>query len=165
MSNFISKSLGIFGVVNQEHKSLIFFTNFFGFIFLVLLLIFCVFFTRNEWYENLIITSFGLLLGWFIAMLFSPYSEKDGTVFSSIFKAASIFFSGYLVSEISKHPIDLKTIEKKDVIEAFFFLSSILLSWLVVFSNRIYLSNYEKTKVVTPNEQGKVENANGNPTD
>lgn len=157
------KLLNFFGLKNEDHWILIIFTNLFGLIFLIGLIAYslkysCVnlifpcdnflyvykisFCSCNTQYENLIIVMFGLLVGWFLAMLFSPYSKKDETAFSIIFKGVSIFFSGYLVNELSKYSIDLNFfLKKQNLMLTFLFLASILLSWLVVFSNRIYMND------------------------
>ncbi len=152
-------SFELLGIKDEKHKLLIFYTNFFGLIFLLLLVILCLTYSCNDFIylnfsyfnscssrsENLIIVVFGLLIGWLMAMLFSPYSQKDGTVFSAIVKGVSIFFSGYLLNELSKHPEYLTFFLKRhNLILVSLFLSSILLSWLVVFSNRVYMGDEKK---------------------
>lgn len=144
MNNYDNKILKFFGLHKEKHWVLIFFTNFFGFFFLLSLGILSCFYTANHWSENLILVASGLLFGWFLAMLFSPYSQKDGNIFSSIFKMLSIFFSGYLVNELSKYTIDMDIL-KKQYITVFLFLASTLLSWLVVFSNRVYQDDSNHT--------------------
>ncbi|MEN5173627.1 hypothetical protein ABE427_12980 [Acinetobacter higginsii] len=181
-----------FGIDEQAHKFLIFFTNIFGLIFCFVLFglcykyscsdfiykcdsFLCLYSNRFYWdlfsscnsaSENFIIVIFGLLIGWFIAMLFSPYSEKDGAAFSIIFKGVSIFFSGYLVNELSKHPTYFEFfLNKQNLMLIFLFLSSILLSWLVVFSNRAYMKDNDiinKLNVEIKNYKAELEKITNN---
>jgi uncharacterized membrane protein len=53
----------------------------------------------HEWWLNLLLCLFGLVLGWTIGVLLSPMSKIEETMFTTYGKALSVFLTGFVVAK------------------------------------------------------------------
>lgn len=127
------------------HWLLIGFTNFFAFIFGLIILCLCWKFaiqSARQPHEFILVSLLGALMGWTFGMFFVPYGPEDKKRFSNVTGALSAFVSGYVLS--AADDFFKKMLTRLDgasetvwVMLGLFFCSALLV-FLVVFSNRSY---------------------------
>ena len=140
-----------------RHPFSVIFTNLFAFAFGSLILWLCIAVTNDqlEWKLNILLATIGALVGWALGMFFAPYDTGEQERFSSIGQSISVFASGYLVSKVDRFleaTLFVNNIPYHPAwVRALLFLSSLMLSMLLVFTNRAYfrrdlatLSNMKK---------------------
>jgi len=93
-------------------------------------------------WSNRMIALIGGLCGWAIGTAFAPYTDEDLKAFRSIGTAASVFFSGYVVSKLDRfleQALFRKDESGKDSWERMgLFTVTFLLVAITVFINRFY---------------------------
>ena len=91
---------------------------------------------------NYLICIFGIITGWIIGILATPYTDTEKQRFSNYTKVISAFFSGYLISKIDRIAEDIlsKQLLYDDIYFArvIFFLIFFMLSILIVYVFRAY---------------------------
>jgi hypothetical protein len=149
----ISRLEKVFG----RHPFSVIFTNLFAFAFASLILWLCIAVTSDqlEWKLNILLATIGALAGWALGMFFAPYDTGEAEKFSSIGQSISVFASGYLVSKVDRFleaTLFINNIPYQLAwVRILLFVSSLMLSMLLVFTNRAYfrrdlatLSNMKK---------------------
>lgn len=98
--------------------------------------------TDNQTYLfNWLIILLGLVLGWGIGTLLSPFNPDEKESFSGMAKAISAFISGYILCKMDKF---FEVIQSRDFFQestlerVILFLVAFFLSMIIVFINRTY---------------------------
>lgn len=95
---------------------------------------------------NWLICILGVLVGWIVGTLASPYSHEEAEQFLTIGQAATAFLSGYVVSKLDR--LLEKTLFAEGAIKAeawlrlCLFIASCLLVAIIVFINRLYFEQH-----------------------
>jgi len=90
---------------------------------------------------NWLIILLGLVLGWGIGTLLSPFNPDEKENFSGMAKAISAFISGYILCKMDKF---FEVIQSKDFFQEttleriILFVVAFFLSMIIVFINRTY---------------------------
>lgn len=119
-------------------------TGFFGSVIGIGLIIFAFQFDKDN--ENrtitLLVCTLGLILGWIVAIMTTPYNKKDGDSIDKFSKLVGTFLTGYILSKADKV---IEKVFREDYIlsiqiggRLLFFLCFFGLSWIVVFVYRLY---------------------------
>jgi len=136
----ISRLEKVFG----RHPFSVIFTNLFAFAFASLILWLCVAVTNDQLERtiNILLATIGALAGWALGMFFAPYDTGEAEKFSSIGQSISVFASGYLVSKVDRYleaTLFVNNIPYQPAwARVLLVLSSLMLSMLLVFTNRVY---------------------------
>lgn len=135
-----------------EYGWTVIFTNGFAMLFLGAIIWLCIAAGHNlsEVIVNTLVSLTGALVGWALGMFYVPYSKVEAERFAAIGKTVSAFVSGYAISKLDRF-LELsmfqKTVRDGQQIEIpvdatwlrfGLLLCSLLLAFLVVFSNRAY---------------------------
>lgn len=138
-----------------RHPFSVIFTNLFAFAFGSLILWLCFEVDNDHLAQklNVLLVMIGALLGWSLGMFFAPYDTGEAERFSSIGQSISVFASGYLVSKLDRFleaTLFVNNIPYQLAwIRALLVLSSVMLSMLLVFTNRAYFRRDLRTSSLT----------------
>ena len=98
--------------------------------------------TDNQTYLfNWLIILLGLVIGWGVGTLLSPFNPDEKENFSGMAKAISAFISGYILCKMDKF---FEVIQSRDFFQEntleriILFLVAFFLSMIIVFINRTY---------------------------
>jgi thiol:disulfide interchange protein len=97
----------------------------------------------GSFYLNLLICLLGLIIGWMLGTLASPYTKTESVQFLSLSQAISAFISGYLISKLDRF-LEVALFTKEGEIQnlawsqAGLFTATLLVTTLVTFINRTY---------------------------
>jgi len=89
-----------------------------------------------------LICIFGAILGWFVAILVSPYGKNDGDKLDKFSKIVGAFLSGYILSKLDN--LFEVIMDPKNMLETLYgqrillFVCFFIVMWIVVFSFRVY---------------------------
>jgi hypothetical protein len=90
---------------------------------------------------NWLVILLGLVLGWGVGTLLSPFNPDEKENFSGMVKAISAFISGYILAKMDKF---FEVIQSRDFFQEstleriILFLVAFFLSMIIVFINRTY---------------------------
>ncbi|MDF3835447.1 hypothetical protein P3W85_21170 [Cupriavidus basilensis] len=93
-------------------------------------------------FRNYLVVCLGALLGWALAMFFSPYGPFDKDILDNVGKWTSAFLSGYAVSKVDRFiessMFDGKTAKIDAWIRFGLFAGALTLALIAVGTNRMY---------------------------
>jgi hypothetical protein len=141
-----------------EYSATIVFTNLFGLLFGILLAVVAYFLGAVEPKPADVQSSdhdsgkLWRILGWAIAIVYTPFGTSDAESLDTIMKTLSVFLSGYLVSKIDRFLEGTLFVAGKPTVQwapLGLFATAFLLSTIVVFVNRVYMNDVNRTTEVS----------------
>lgn len=155
-----------------EYSATIVFTNLFAFILGVLLTVVAYFLgavepmfgqgdpdahkAEKRWRigRNLFVILIGAIMGWGMALAYTPFGATDAESLSTIIKTLSVFLSGYVISKADRLLEGSLFREGKPStlwVPLGLFAAAFLLSAIVVFVNRVYSNDVHQNSVLSFN--------------
>lgn len=96
----------------------------------------------EDTYLNLAILVLGIVVGWVIGILSAPFTKKEEGQFAAYAKAASVFFSGYLLGKIDGPATDVLSpdvlLRPVPAFRVTTFITTVLLAEIITRTFRVY---------------------------